>query len=358
MRSVLFILCCLPLALLSQKQLLINGKITGLHENSLVSLTDVDMPKDTLARGKIINGTLEMKGSLREAQLVSLNFQEQKKRTILFLDNNKITINGDIDNLQKLSVTGSPAQADYMALQEMFNPLFDQYSKLSAQAQAGGNRDSIQIQGARTFTAIQERIEIYLQQHPASPVSPVLLMLTARLSEDVSVLEKRFNRLDTLVQTNYYGKMVRQVIDESKIGAIGSDAIDFTQDDVNGKPVSLSSFRGKYVLVDFWASWCGPCRMENPNVVKTYKQFKDKNFTIVGVSLDKSKDPWLKAIGDDNLAWTHVSDLKAWSNAVAVKYHIQSIPQNFLIDPNGKIIAKDLRGPALENKLCELLGCN
>jgi peroxiredoxin len=131
----------------------------------------------------------------------------------------------------------------------------------------------------------------------------------------------------------------------------------FVQNDTAGVPVTLESFRGKYVLIDFWASWCRPCRMENPNVVSAYNKFKAKNFTVLGVSLDRTKADWMKAIKDDNLTWTHVSDLKFWSNQVAQQYKVQSIPQNFLIDPNGKIIAKNLRGGDLVNKLCEFLGC-
>jgi peroxiredoxin len=126
---------------------------------------------------------------------------------------------------------------------------------------------------------------------------------------------------------------------------------EFKQNDVNGKLVSLSSFRGKYLLVDFWASWCGPCRAENPNVVKAYNQYKDKNFTILSVSLDQDKSKWLEAIKKDGLTWTHVSDLKYWNNAVAVQFGIQSIPASFILDPNGKIIAKDLRGDALDSFL-------
>jgi len=153
------------------------------------------------------------------------------------------------------------------------------------------------------------------------------------------------------------GQSFRQALDVAKITAIGSIAPDFTQTDTAGKAITLSSLRGKYVLIDFWASWCGPCRMENPNVVKAYNQYKNKNFTIIGVSLDKTgaRDAWIKAIKDDNLTWNQVSDLRFWQNQVAQLYKISQIPQNYLIDPNGKIIAKGLRGDELEAKLAEVL---
>lgn len=136
---------------------------------------------------------------------------------------------------------------------------------------------------------------------------------------------------------------------------VGSEAPDFTQNTPEGKPFSLSSLRGKVVLVDFWASWCRPCRMENPNVVKAYKQYHAKGFDVLGVSLDKTKDAWTNAIKQDGLTWHHVSDLAYWNNAVAQQYGVSSIPFSILVDRDGKVLAKNLRGPALEAKLAEVL---
>jgi peroxiredoxin len=170
-------------------------------------------------------------------------------------------------------------------------------------------------------------------------------------------IEADIKSLDTNVAKIQIIKDMSSRVKELKNVAVGQKAPDFTLNDVNGTPLSLSSkFGSKLLLIDFWASWCHPCRMENPNVVKVYNEFHKKGFDVIGVSLDRSKEDWVKAIADDKLTWTHVSDLKYWDNAAAKLYAVNSIPANFLLDENGVIIAKNLREGDLYNKVKEILG--
>jgi len=196
----------------------------------------------------------------------------------------------------------------------------------------------------------------FVQLMPDSPVSIEAIQSFGGFTPDPKELNILFSGLNESVQNGPSGIAYKKVLTKLSQTSIGAVAPNFTQTDTTGKPVSLTDFRGKYVFLDFWASWCGPCRAEHPALVKTFNEFKNRNFTIVGVSLDqlKTKEAWLKAIDKDGLKWTQLSDLKGWANEASTLYNLQAIPRSFLIGPDGLIIAIDLKPDSLKAKLDQM----
>ncbi len=337
---------------------MINGHVSGLTNGAVVKISTVQ-GDSLIAKSKVKDGYFTIKGAIAEPGLYWLTLGTEQPQHI-FLENTDIKVSGDKKDIKNIKIEGSQSNNDFNDFKQTFNPLVGELNAVAAQvnqAQSDDKRAEL-MKGYDSLThIINTEVEKFVAEKHSSFVSPFLLFITAQILDDPMVMQHRFDMLDANVRNSNVGKSLADFIAYNKVGAIGTDALDFTQNDVNGKPVSLSSLRGKYVLVDFWASWCKPCRMENPNVVKAYQKFSNKNFTVLGVSLDQQKENWVKAIENDKLAWTQVSDLQFWNNSAAVLYHVQGIPQNFLIDPNGKIVGRNLRGEALEAKLCDLLGC-
>lgn len=357
MKKFLSLVALLPALAFAQSGFTVSGKVEGLADGTVTIATTQD---SIIAKGPLKGGVFSLTGSIPEPGLYWIVLGAEQPQHI-YLENKPISISGSKAQIKQIKVEGSQSHKDFVEFRTIFNPMVGELNALAAQIQReneGAKRDRLLAQYDSVGKRISSEVGRFINVKRSSFVSPFLLFVTAELNDDVMLMEQRYQLLDESVRNSNIGKSLKDYIAAQKIGAVGFEAADFTQADPAGKPVSLSSFKGKYVLVDFWASWCKPCRYENPTVVKAYKKFNAKNFTVLGVSLDQEKEAWLKAIEKDGLTWTHVSDLQFWNNEVARQYNVESIPFNFLIDPQGKIIAKNLRGPDLEAKLCELLGCN
>ncbi|NSW94895.1 MAG: AhpC/TSA family protein [Bacteroidales bacterium] len=308
------------------------------------------------------NGTFKMKGGpVDYPEMVMLVASDNRMRTSFYLENSKISITGTLDSLYNAVITGSKTQDEYQNYINSAREISDRYNDVVTQYQiARQNEDEEKINElTRQADEIQKEYVQYqkdfIKNNPSSFVSPSLLRGIAYEMEPDEI-ESYLNMMDSTVARIPAVSELKEMVVKMKSVAIGQKAPDFTLNDADGNPVSLSSKVGsKLLLVDFWAAWCGPCRQENPNVVKVYKEFNKKGFDIFGVSLDQNREDWLKAIKDDNLTWTHVSDLQYWNNAAARLYSVNAIPANFLLDEKGVIIAKNLRGEELYNKVKEIL---
>ena len=340
---------------MKKHQATITADITGLKDSVVyLSIPVADSAKtDTIP---VKDGKFTWTGETTEPVKVFLMFPT--RYVDFFLENADIHITGHADSLSNLKITGSASHDENGVYETSIKSITDQEEKLYGKYEEVKDNDS--AKGAWEEKAAELRKQRrtatmhYITAHPKSPVSLSLLSDMAVMGE-YKQLDSLYQLLDASAQKTAVGGRLTARIAILKKSAIGEPMIDFTQPDVNGKPVKLSDFKGKYVLLDFWASWCGPCRAENPNVLKAYNAYKDKNFTVVGVSLDESGEKWREAINQDGMPWIQLSDLKGFRNEVAHQYGIQAIPSTFLLNPEGVIVAKNLRGEALHKKLQELL---
>ncbi len=340
----------------------ISGIVTG-KDSGWVYLRHKDSTGTVEDSARIKDHKFVFMGKVAEPSLFyfMLGNGDDDKYLTFFGEDTSIQITADKDSVDKATVSGSASQALYEAYTKMMKPLKMQEREVDKEYKAAYDNkdkalmDSLDKVGSKIDTEEHQAILSYIQSNPSSIIGAWAVSRNMLYDPDIAVLKKTLATFTPAVQQSSYGKMIGQTIEMTEKFAVGKTAPDFTMNDTAGKPVSLSSFKGKYVLVDFWASWCGPCRRENPNVVAAFEKYKGKSFTILGVSLDDDKASWLKAISKDNLAWTQVSDLKGWKNAVSVQYGIRAIPSNFLLDPDGKIIGHNLRGDELAGVLAKTL---
>jgi len=310
---------------------------------------------------QVENNAFRFEGNIDLPEVYYISIEGQNRFASFFAEQSEITFAASTADFGKPVITGSVAQAEYDAYNAEVAVYEDQLGEIWGRIKAARDEENTEVvaQEEAAYDEVDAQMKDFIldnaMEKNASVVAAYTVLRNAYYYDETD-LEPVVNNFDPSIDSSIYVVKLAERVSILKSVAVGQPAVDFSMEDPEGNPVQLSSLYGKYLLVDFWASWCGPCRMENPNVVAAYKDFSEKGFDILGVSFDKSKDKWLEAVEADELTWHHVSDLKGWGNEAGKLYAVNSIPANILLDPEGTIIAKNLRGEDLRAKLAEVLG--
>jgi len=341
----------------ANKPTTIAGKLEGLGDN-MVYLTrqSKDQPLADSIRAK--NGVFAFKTNTPGTLFYGLRFGKKNYLGLPVDGNEKIYIKGNVDQLNEAVITGAKHLAVWKEWGRAWTTITSRagvlYKMMDSISKAPNkDRKYVDDEFAKLNLRLVDTVESFVKRYPSSPVLPYIIIDRFVNYPNPEKAKSTYAALAPAAKNSIYGKELGESLRIAAKTGLGVKP-SFTLPDRDGKNLSLASLKGKVVLVDFWASWCGPCRKENPNLVKAYAKYHDKGFEIIGVSLDDKKENWLKAIDADKLVWLHASDLKGWKSDLAAEYGIRSIPTSFLVDTEGKIIGKDLRGDLLEKKLASI----